>query len=334
MKSKFKLLFNIFILAFLALPPVFTQRVEHPGVSLFRDGKFREAACALSEAVKDSAWEQDALTWNYLGRAYAAIDNFFDASKAFENAVNLDPKRAEFHIDLANAYFYSKRKYTADLEFKKALDLQPNNATAYLARGSTNLYDMELDAAMRDADKALEISSSYPEPFILKARILLAKLGVEWKGGLDKSGLDALREIRELLKSGVEKTKISFPNNQLIEQLASVEAFCEAIEKNPDYVLKPAVANDPAITPLQFLSKPRPGYTDTARQANVQGTVKLLVLFAADGTTRNILVLNSLRNGLSEQAIEAVRKIQFTPMLKDGKPVSVVTRLEYTFSVY
>ena len=37
-------------------------------------------------------------------------------------------------------------------------------------------------------------------------------------------------------------------------------------------------------------------------------------------------------SGLTERAIEAAKRIKFTPAMKDGKPVSVWMQLEYNFS--
>ncbi|HZF40058.1 MAG TPA: energy transducer TonB [Blastocatellia bacterium] len=46
------------------------------------------------------------------------------------------------------------------------------------------------------------------------------------------------------------------------------------------------------------------------------------------------LIIQGLDHGLTEQAIEAARKIRFTPAMRDGKPVSVIGSLEFTFDLY
>jgi TonB family protein len=84
----------------------------------------------------------------------------------------------------------------------------------------------------------------------------------------------------------------------------------------------------------KFLSLPKPGYTDVARQNAVQGVVKLQAVLTADGRVREIRVISGLPNGLSEKAIEAARQLKFTPAMKDGKAVSVQVVLEYNFSLY
>ena len=79
--------------------------------------------------------------------------------------------------------------------------------------------------------------------------------------------------------------------------------------------------------------KPRPHYTDTARQSFTSGVVKLAVELGPDGKIGFIYVLQALPNGLTEQSIAAARSITFTPAVKKGKPVRTVAIVEYTFDI-
>ncbi len=85
---------------------------------------------------------------------------------------------------------------------------------------------------------------------------------------------------------------------------------------------------------LKILSKPRPGYTDSARQANIQGTVTLRVTFLGSGQIGSISPVKGLPSGLTEQAIAAARRISFEPQKRDGVGVPVTRVIEYTFSIY
>ncbi len=85
---------------------------------------------------------------------------------------------------------------------------------------------------------------------------------------------------------------------------------------------------------LKILSKPRPGYTDAARQANIQGTVILRVTFLGSGQIGSISPVKGLPSGLTEQAIAAARRISFEPQKRDGVGVPVTRQIEYTFSIY
>ena len=84
----------------------------------------------------------------------------------------------------------------------------------------------------------------------------------------------------------------------------------------------------------RVLSKPEPQYTEEARQKQVTGTIVLRAIFAANGQVVGIRAVSGLPNGLTQQAINAARRIKFIPAVKDGRPVSMYIQLEYNFNLY
>jgi TonB family protein len=102
-------------------------------------------------------------------------------------------------------------------------------------------------------------------------------------------------------------------------------------------------SDQPATDPIrQMDSSTRPTilyrekarYTEEARDNNVEGVVILSVVFGADARLRDIEVIQELPHGLTENAIEAAKSIRFEPAMKDGRPVSVRGRLEFSFNLY
>ena len=86
---------------------------------------------------------------------------------------------------------------------------------------------------------------------------------------------------------------------------------------------------------LEIISKPRPNYTDAARQNQTQGKITLLVVFLADGQIGNVTPVGGLPDGLPEQALEAAKNIKFTPAAtNDGRAYSIVIPVQYTFNLY
>jgi TonB family protein len=83
-----------------------------------------------------------------------------------------------------------------------------------------------------------------------------------------------------------------------------------------------------------LVMKPEPTYTEEARQNAVTGVVVLKVVFFSDGSVGNIRTVYGLPYGLTEQAIQAARKMKFIPAVKDGKFVSMWMQLEYNFNLY
>lgn len=87
-------------------------------------------------------------------------------------------------------------------------------------------------------------------------------------------------------------------------------------------------------SPLRILSKPQARYTDEARANNVQGAVRLKVVMRASGQVGEITVVEGLPDGLTEQAVDAARKLKFEPARKSGLPVSKVITIDYNFTIY
>lgn len=85
---------------------------------------------------------------------------------------------------------------------------------------------------------------------------------------------------------------------------------------------------------LAITGKPRPNYTDAARQNNVQGTVTLRVTFNANGTIGSVTPVNSLPYGLTEQAISAAKRMTFQPAMRNGQPYAVTKQVAFTFTIY
>lgn len=86
--------------------------------------------------------------------------------------------------------------------------------------------------------------------------------------------------------------------------------------------------------PLRIWSKPRPLYPERAKEKCIEGTVLLKVKFKADGSIGKISVKEGLPYGLSDSAVEAAKLMKFVPAEKDGKPVSVTKKIQYTFTIY
>jgi TonB family protein len=80
---------------------------------------------------------------------------------------------------------------------------------------------------------------------------------------------------------------------------------------------------------------PMAQYSDLASTAKIQGTVTLDVIISSDGFPSRILLVKGLPCGLSQQAIEGVKRWRFSPALdSDGKPVAVDQIVEVTFHMY
>jgi protein TonB len=85
------------------------------------------------------------------------------------------------------------------------------------------------------------------------------------------------------------------------------------------------------LTPPSLVYKPDPEYSEDARKARLQGTVRLLIEVDAQGLAQHIVVQQSLGLGLDDRAVEAVRKWKFRPGKINGKPTAVVAYVDVIF---
>ena len=87
-------------------------------------------------------------------------------------------------------------------------------------------------------------------------------------------------------------------------------------------------------TPLKIISKRPAKFTLEARRNNVSGKVVLFVEFRHDGKIGYVFPYRILPDGLTENSMETARNIKFEPAIRNGKPVTVVKLVEYSFTIY
>ncbi len=80
---------------------------------------------------------------------------------------------------------------------------------------------------------------------------------------------------------------------------------------------------------------PQPKYSREGIKRRTQGTVLLSIIVGPDEHAHDILVLKPLPDGLSENAVEAVKSWRFKPAVgPDGAPAAVIMDAEVTFHLY
>lgn len=126
--------------------------------------------------------------------------------------------------------------------------------------------------------------------------------------------------------SQLEKTEIK------IEDLTTKKPVSSPPNDSPVIPQRPMPAA--GYKPVAIAVKPFSSYTNEARSARVSGTIVLRVTFADDGSIPKISFIRSLPNGLSRQALFCALRIKFLPQEKDGKPVTTVKSIEYSFDIY
>jgi TonB family protein len=233
-------------------------------------------------------------------------------------------------------YGFSGVGYKAAAQQPKSQELY-DTAKRYFEAGD---YRKALDAI----EDVLKSDADYAPALRLKARSLIG-LFVETPplqpDEVNSPDIRRERKMRQakLLKEAAESLERFLqlkPETEgaegLREQLDSLRVYAEpAIKPESEWTI---FSQGEVTERAHILRKPQPRYPEEARAARLSGSVKLLLVFAADGTIKHPLVLQSSGRILTESAIEAARKISFEPAVKDGHPVSTVSSVEYNFRTY
>jgi len=337
-------------------------RAQQPGptaetalaIQLYQQGHNPEALKALKEVVKKHP--KDALAWHYLGLSLVLKDDWKGARKAFEKAVALRPDFAASRANLANTLLFTKGASEAEKQARQALSLEPTNAEAHYVLGTVGLLRGLCADAAEQANMALSTNSNFPSAYLLRSQSFICEIAKNtlkpfiFDGTVFKTSVDSSEVSKEVKLLNAQKNAVGFQKaaadletflnlaphipdaSMWREQVETLRLYAEPAEKTESE--RSVFISSEVTTKARILKKPEPSYTESARNAQVEGTVVLRAILAADGQVRNILVLGRLPNGLTERAIEAARKIKFQPAVKDGRSVSLFVQIEYNFNLY
>lgn len=331
-----------------------TYEDRDQGIRLYRLGDIEGALKALRAGllkVKD-----DEIAWHFIGLSLIRKGDLKGARKAFEKAVSLRRDFAPAHAALATTLLFTRKVKDAEEQANLALFFDPKNAEAHYVLGTIRLQQRSCTEALAQADAALATFPDYPQSYFLKSQSLICDVAETslkrafHDGKLYRTSAAATVPSKDEKLLNMKRTAMRFKEAaanlerflQLAPHVADAAMWREQLETLRLYA-EPADTTDvdrtvftgaEITTKARVLSKPEPDYTGAARDAQVEGTVVLRAIFAADGKVTNILVLSPLPNGLTERAIDAARKVKFQPAKKDGRPVSMVVQLEYNFNLY
>ncbi|MGI8670327.1 MAG: TonB family protein [Aridibacter sp.] len=317
----------------------FSQQSDYEkGVQLYNQKQYKEAIKVFEQVGKKEETKTDARIWNYLGLSYIQISEFKDARKALEKAIKYDPQNADYRANLAYIYLIEGKYDKALSESEDAIKLDPQNINANYFRGLAYFGKGKVEEAISNAEKIIAINPSFANAYILKADSLIHTFSYDWtKDVKSEERLNFAKQAIEILNECLKKCE---PPNQSIvrEKLDSISFLYEVFNKKDKDESPISDETEAKIkqdaTGIKVLTKPVPGYTNLARSSGTQGEILLAVSFESNGKIGYVVVIKGLENGLTENAINAAKRIQFEPATRDGKPISLVKRIQYNFTVY
>lgn len=310
------------------------------GITLYKQGDIKGAIKSLQSAIKNN--KDDADAWYSLGLALNRDNDVKGARQAFETAVKLRPDFAPAHVGLAYLLLRSNKSKEAAQEAERALALNGQSEVAHYVIGTVRLREGANAKALEEAEASLKAKAEYPPALLIKSQALFG-LYLSETPDSGEAILQDTKESRALRSARLKEAAESLekylklePNtadaNVWREQLETLRYYTGLHNRPGDeQVVYPSAEG---VVRARILRRTEPTYTEVARREGVEGTVVLRAVFSSDGTVKHILVIRGLPYGLTQEAIQAARKIKFVPATKEGKPVSQFIQIEYNFSLY
>jgi TonB family protein len=300
------------------------------GVELFNKGNFKEAVAVLEKVVKAAPADVEART--FLGLSQLKLGKMKDAGKTLEKSLELNPNQPNARKALAYVYLLRGKMMDSVKQMEALKALNEMDAESFYILGWANLRLGNFDEALENAEQSVKLNPKMPNAYFLKAQAIMNRRdrNTDYKALAAKYGSAADNIGKFILLTAADPDNSFWRGQQ--DTLKVFAAYYAEKEKNKaDAEKEDDEANS---TPVKIISKPRAAYSDRARQAGVSGTIRLLAAFSEKGKVEHVLVLTSLGYGLDEEAVKAARGIRFTPRTVNGKPVTTVKAVEYTFTIY
>jgi TonB family protein len=238
---------------------------------------------------------------------------FADAVKDLTKAIELRPDDASALGRRAEAFAGLSQHREAVADLTKAIGLKPSNTNFYLRRAESYSASGQCDLAVGDYSEVIRRSAN---PTAYRGRAVCRRqLGDAAGAATDEMlSTDATARMRDF--QSLERPVIANPVPRILPPTPT-----------PENVFKIGGA----VTQPYILFKVEPEYSEEARKAKWQGTVKLSVVVDEFGQAQDIKVVRALGLGLDQEAVEAVSRWVFKPGTMNGTPVAVFATIEVTF---
>ena len=89
--------------------------------------------------------------------------------------------------------------------------------------------------------------------------------------------------------------------------------------------------SDEGVVAPRVIEKPAPKYPQEAKDAKIQGRVKLSAVLDVDGKAYDVKVVEGVDDSLDASAVAAIQTWRFEPAQKAGEPVPVAVEIEIKF---
>jgi TonB family protein len=338
------------------------------GVREFKNARYPEAVVSFQRAVDMNP--SDAAARLYLGTAWMSQyipgsdspENLARAAQAeqeFNQAFLIDPANKVALASLASLSYNQKKFDEAKSWYGKLLVVDPQNKEAFYTLGViawTEWYPVYRTTRSRLGMKPEEPG---PIPDVSARKDLKNQYGASLEEGIsnlqkalaiDPRYDDAMAYINLLIR---ERADLLDSKEAYVQDITTADEWVrKAIETkkentwaragalpSPPQTPPPPPAPTPArrirvgsATAAQLVQRVDPVYPPLAKQARIQGTVRLTLTIGADGHVNKITIISG-HPLLIPAAMEAAHQWVYRPTLLNGEPAEVLTEAAVSFTL-
>jgi protein TonB len=166
------------------------------------------------------------------------------------------------------------------------------------------------------AEKVMDTPPPSAAPAPLEA---LPDFGLELGGGIGGLAVAPAPETLGAAQKGPVAARAAAPT--AVKRTAAVHAPSSTADECDEPPAKPKPKN-----------VPQPAYTDRAREAGIEGKVRIELTVDETGRVVGVRVLSGLGYGLDEAAVAAAQSASFEPAIRCGKPSRATFTISMRFS--
>lgn len=271
-----------------------------------------------------------------LAQGYELLEReeYASAIQAFQRANELaGGTSVDALLGIAGAC-YQEQRYSEAIAAARALIALTENkrvlkeANDLLGRSLLGLRDRDT-ADLEEAERAFRAAIELDEGDEASPRLSLAIALRELSRAVE--ALAILEEVLRAHPTGPSADRARALDREIRDELdREIRAALTRQIVGPEALGQPLQVVD-GVTPPVKMFTPRPRYPAEAKRNGVQGTVIVQAIIDKKGRVDVVKVLQGLPHGLSEAAVEAVKKWRFKPAKYYGEPVDVYYNLVVNF---
>lgn len=261
------------------------------GMLLIREGEYGDAAQAFRKATAQNPdWLQG---WQGISHAYLMKQQFEEASQTLTKVVELGGANATIYGMLGHSHAKLGNHAKARKAYRKATEAEPEKLDWQLGL----LHTLLCQSKYQDA-------ADFTEKVLKKAR--------------RNNGSEQYREqLAKLKRMQVRIERLAKHQNEAVPKTSprTIEYYYSALGNDPQSTAAPEVL----FSMLPQLREPEFSEKDEH--------ISVMFIVNENGDVIKQKIQNSTRPELNEKVLTAIKKWEFLPAIKDGKPIRCRIRL-------